>query len=306
MPYFGNGKISGKTRIEGVNTDGVPVDLLDRNTGSIAHTVNSSGGGNFMFDNLYMDHLYDVIARPPLKNAVISDTRIPVAGIRPDFTTYVAGIPSVRRHFRMNDTSSVATDSIGSTSGTYQGAATVGGVSLLPQDSGSGSAALTGGYVTIPATASEMSFVNETHIFTVAPNSTGSRATIFHKGDYGVSGGQGVACIITVDGEVSFAYFNAGWREVKTLPLGLPSLYMLAIRFNGDQTIDVFVNGTPVRGGILPVPFIVPNTPMRIGSGTVNGTPMEPFLGSVGNYIQVGAALSDVEIASIYRLGFVA
>lgn len=76
--YRGDGKISGVTRIEGIDTPGVSVDLLHRPTGMIVRTTISGVGGKFEFIHLNADSAFDVIARPFRKNAVISDSRSPV------------------------------------------------------------------------------------------------------------------------------------------------------------------------------------------------------------------------------------
>lgn len=78
--WEGMGRLAGQTRVEGVNVGGVTVDCLHRQTGRIIQTVTSDSAGNFEFNSLNSAHVFDVIARPTGKNAVISDTRAPVSG----------------------------------------------------------------------------------------------------------------------------------------------------------------------------------------------------------------------------------
>ena len=73
-----SGKLSGKTRIEGVDTPGITVDALDRVTGTIVASVTSGPGGVFEIIVPEQTHLHDLIARPAGKNAVISDSRQPL------------------------------------------------------------------------------------------------------------------------------------------------------------------------------------------------------------------------------------
>ena len=78
MPYIGNGKIAGVTRIEGAPTGGIAVDLLHRGIGKIVASTLSDPLGDFLFRGIDPGAVFDVIARPPGKNAVISDSRTPV------------------------------------------------------------------------------------------------------------------------------------------------------------------------------------------------------------------------------------
>lgn len=78
--WEGTGKISGKTRVEGVDTPGISVDCLHRLSGRIVKTVTSDSTGVFLINGLNSAHTFDVIARPTGKNAVISDSRKPVSG----------------------------------------------------------------------------------------------------------------------------------------------------------------------------------------------------------------------------------
>lgn len=72
------GKLSGVTRVEGVSTSEIRVECLDRETGTIVKTTLSGIGGYFEFTGLKVDGIYDIIARPFGKNAVISDSRKPI------------------------------------------------------------------------------------------------------------------------------------------------------------------------------------------------------------------------------------
>lgn len=78
--WEGVGRVAGFTRIEGVNTEGVGVDCLHRRTGRIVRSTVSAAGGAFEFNGLNSADVFDVIARPIGKNAVISDSRKPVSG----------------------------------------------------------------------------------------------------------------------------------------------------------------------------------------------------------------------------------
>lgn len=74
------GKLSGKTRIEGVDTPGLIVEVYERTTGDSAaiYRTTSTAGGNWVIENLDTNKKYDVIMRTPTKGAVISDSRTPV------------------------------------------------------------------------------------------------------------------------------------------------------------------------------------------------------------------------------------
>ena len=56
------------------------MEALHRMTGRIVKTVTSDSTGSFEINGLNSMHLFDVISRPPGKNAVISDSRTPVSG----------------------------------------------------------------------------------------------------------------------------------------------------------------------------------------------------------------------------------
>ncbi len=74
------GKLSGKARIEGVNTPGLIIEAYEQTSDSvttIARTVSDSSG-DWAIENLDTDKVYDVIMRTPTKGAVISDSRKPV------------------------------------------------------------------------------------------------------------------------------------------------------------------------------------------------------------------------------------
>lgn len=78
-PWEGAGRIAGKTRVEGIDTAGITVEALHRPTGRIVKIVTSDSTGSFEISGLNSMHVFDVIARPPGKNAVISDSRKPVS-----------------------------------------------------------------------------------------------------------------------------------------------------------------------------------------------------------------------------------
>jgi hypothetical protein len=78
MRPYGLGRLSGLTRVEGVNTPNIPVDIMHRETGAIVARLISGSDGSWSWNQANTNSTYDVIMRAPGKNAVISDTRKPV------------------------------------------------------------------------------------------------------------------------------------------------------------------------------------------------------------------------------------
>lgn len=78
MRPYGLGRLSGLTRVEGVNTPNIPVDIMHRETGAMVARVISGSDGSWSWNQANTNSTYDVIMRAPGKNAVISDTRKPV------------------------------------------------------------------------------------------------------------------------------------------------------------------------------------------------------------------------------------
>lgn len=307
MTYFGSGKISGVTRIEGVNTPGIQVELLDRASGTIIGETLSGPGGNFSFVGLSKIKVYDVIARPTGKNAVISDSRKPVdSGDRPAFDGYVAGL-GANRHIKMNDAagSTITTDSIHSVNASYAGSPQLGGSSLLPMEPTSGSITVSGGgRVIVPGGQAEQPLVGETYVFTLSPSSYSSNMTIFHKGDNGQGGGQGTCFVILPNKRVQIQYFNAGWLQTDSAVIDFPETFMFAIRFNTSTSIDIFVNGVNVHSFNLLTGVLSPNVQMQIGAQIAFSNPSNTFSGRIGDFIQFPSLLPNDEISSLYRLGF--
>ena len=75
-----HGQLSGKTRIEGIDTPGLIVEAYERTTGDSAaiYRTTSTAGGNWVIENLDTNKKYDVIMRVAATGAVISDSRTPV------------------------------------------------------------------------------------------------------------------------------------------------------------------------------------------------------------------------------------
>lgn len=78
MRPYGLGRLSGLTRVEGVNTPNIPVEIVHRGTGIVLERKISGSSGEFIFEGYNVNEIFDVIARPPGKSAVISDSRKPV------------------------------------------------------------------------------------------------------------------------------------------------------------------------------------------------------------------------------------
>lgn len=307
MPYFGNGKISGVTRIEGVNAPNIPVELLDRADGAIRDKTESDAGGNFVFNELSLTRVYDVIARPPGKNAVISDSRKPVVGgERPDFDDYVVSLGAIR-HIKMSDVigSTVAKDSIHSVNASYAGNCQLGGGSLLPMVSTSGCITVSGGgRIIVPGGQAAQPLVGETYVFTLSPSSYSENMAIFHKGDNWQGSGQGTCFIILPNKKVQIQYFNNAWLQTESNVVDFPETFMFAIRFNTSTLIDIFVNGVKVHSYYLSSGVLSPNVQMQIGAQITFSNPGNTFSGRIGDFMQFPSLLPDEEISSLYRLGF--
>jgi hypothetical protein len=74
------GKLSGKARIEGVDTPGLVIEAYEQTSGATTsiYRTTSTEGGIWIIENLDTEKAYDVIMRTPTKGAVISDSRKPV------------------------------------------------------------------------------------------------------------------------------------------------------------------------------------------------------------------------------------
>lgn len=258
------GKFSGKTRIEGVDTPGVQVDALDRVTGTIVASVVSSASGDFEVIVPNPLHAHDLIARPTGKNAVISDSRMPIPLYDPD-----EALRSLILHFDgdSDGATTLIDSSIRPKSVTCSGGASVSSASPLI-----GTRSLlvpTGGVCNVEHHA-DLDFTSGDwcieFVYSMAANPTQSQ--ILATKANGTNGPYAFQIYMGVDRKITArSYYSNGtvvWTisGVTVLPINTP--ISVAVSRDGD-TFRLFLNGNLEGTANFSGNLQDSGTPMQIG-----------------------------------------
>lgn len=255
VPY-GNSKISGVTRVEGNPTEGIPVDILHRSSGKIIDTVVSGFGGQFVFNGLNKDEVYDVISRVPGKNAVISDTRRPVDGDNVDpYLDNVVFLANCYEDAGLVDIGYPLSnyDSAGQLGMTFHGAGPFPGTSAVGNSRPIDTQACVRAYVP----GAEVGLQPITIELMVKPFNQGytfngfggSYPRIFQLGQWGFTGKEGVAMyaqLNNLDGIIRTQLFNGStYRDIAPGNAGklIPDKWNHVAWVRDGTTYRVFING---------------------------------------------------------------
>lgn len=210
-------------------------------------------------------------------------------------------------YWRLGETSgSVAADSSGnSRDGSYNGTYTLGADSLAPSDTDDKALGIaSGGYVSVPNTSAIDHGVAFTFFCRFLRNTDTTNYTIFHKGDFGVSGQQGVNLYCkSGTNDVAVYWYNGSWFEsVFSGVLSLAAAHSLALIYDGATTIKLIVDGTNVYTNTIPAAFPSNSQALTIGAAVLSGTKYPNDNGAIDECTWFSGALSNSDIANIHDI----
>lgn len=210
-------------------------------------------------------------------------------------------------YWRLGETSgTVAADSSGnSRSGSYNGTYTLGADSLVPSDPDDKALGLSSaGYVSVPNAAAIDLGASFTFFCRFLRNTNTTNSTLFHKGDFGVSGQQGVDLYVkSGTNDVAVYWYNGSWFEsVFSGVFSLSTAHSLALIYDGATTIKLIVDGTNVYTNTIPAAFPSNSQALTIGAAVLSGTKYPDVNGTIDECAWFSGALSNSDIANIHAI----
>ena len=210
-------------------------------------------------------------------------------------------------YWRLGETSgSVAADSSGnSRDGSYNGTYTLGADSLVPSDTDDKALGLSSaGYVSVPNAAAIDIGASFTFFCRFLRNTNTTNSTLFHKGDFGVSGNQGVNLYVkSGTNDVVVYWYNGSWFDLAFSGVfSLSTAHTLAFIYDGATTIKLIVDGTNVYTNTIPAAFPSNSQALTIGAATLNGTKYPDVNGTIDECAWFSGALSNSDIANIHDI----
>lgn len=210
-------------------------------------------------------------------------------------------------YWRLGETSgTVAADSSGNThDGSYNGTYTLGADSLVPSDPDDKALGLSSaGYVSVPNAAAIDLGASFTFFCRFLRNTNTTNSTLFHKGDFGVAGQQGVDLYVkSGTNDVAVYWYNGSWLEsVFSGVFSLSTAHSMALVYDGATTINLIVDGTNVYTNTIPATFPSNYQALTIGAAVLSGTKYPDVNGTIDECAWFSSALSNSDIANIHAI----
>lgn len=234
----------------------------------------------------------------------ITSSQRPAKGVSPQLYRDTILSLSPMGYWRLGETSgSTATDISGNNrNGTYLGSYTLGQPSMIPSDPDKALGCNGTGYVDVP-TANMISAIGKSFIFSIRMTSLTPFSYVWHLGNYGQSGYQGLAFYINTDGTANIEYFDLAYKYVtfSNFTVTINTTYRLSVIFNSATSVSLAVNGVIVdtkstSGG--PFPSVSPLN-FRIGSGNNGGGVLRGLQGDADEVAIIPSILSPAQLLSL-------
>lgn len=208
-------------------------------------------------------------------------------------------------YWRLGETSgtTAADTSLNGRNGSFAGTYSLNRPSLIPSDLVNAAFGCNGtGYINVPL-ATTIPVAGKTLLFSLKMNSLTPASYICHLGSYGLAGVRGVAPFINTDGSLSIEFYDGNFRYINFpgFAASLNTAYRVAMRFNSNQSVSLFVNGTLISTQTTTFNLNAePGNHIRLGAGSSSGeTSVAILRGDLDEVAIINALLSDAEIAEL-------
>lgn len=212
-------------------------------------------------------------------------------------------------YWRLGETSgTTAADSSGNgRAGTYTGTYTLNRPSLIPSDTANGALGCGAGtgYVNVPA-GTAIPLAGKTLLFTVKLSSLATFSYLCHVGNYQNPSARGAAPYINTDGTLSIEFYDSGafrYLVFSGFTAVVGTTYRVALRFNTNKSVSLFVNGAFVSTSTTTFDLdVTPGNEIRIGAARNISTPVASqgvLKGDIDEVAIIPSLLSDAQIAAL-------
>lgn len=211
-------------------------------------------------------------------------------------------------YWRLGETSgTAAADSSGNgRNGTYTGTYTLNRPSLIPSDTSNGALGCGAGtgYVNVPE-GTAIPLAGKTLIFAIKVSSLATFSYLLHVGNYQNGTARGAAPFINADGSLSIEFFDGNFRYINFPGFAgtVGTAYRVAMRFNTNQSVSLFVNGAFVSTSTTTYNLdVTPGTQVRIGAArnVAAPAPSQGVLnGDIDEFAIIPSLLSNAQIAAL-------
>lgn len=211
-------------------------------------------------------------------------------------------------YWRLGETSGTTAADISGNgrNGTYTGTYTLNRPSLIPSDTANGAlgCGASTGYVNVPP-GDAIPLVGKTLVFAIKMASLATFSYLLHVGNYLDGSARGAAPFINTDGSLSIEFYDGNFRYINFPGFAgaVGTAYRVAMRFDTNQSVSLFVNGVFVSTSTTTYNLdVTPGKEIRIGAARNTPFPAPsqgPLNGDIDEFAIIPSVLSDAQIAAL-------